>query len=496
MTVFKKRALAAAISSLVMLPLAHACTSVIVGKNASASGALMISRNEDFSTNNWAKRMHVYPRKSYKAGDMITLSNGLKVPAPETSWRYTAMNDWDAYQNSNDGKVFEERGVNEFNLAMSATNSAEINDKAQKADPLYVDEGIVEQNMTGLILSQAKNAREAVQLLGGYVTKYGAGEVYGVQFADTNEAWYMEVGSGHHWIAVKVPDDKYAVIANGLRIHGVDLNDSQNVMHSEGLLEFTRKHQLLNKPDSRNFNFAKAFGKLGDDYNTDREWLGQSLLSASVKQKPRQEQYPLFLTPDQKISVTDIAKVLRADYQGTKLEGKADRPIGVDRTSEAHIIEMYPNMPSELAAVIWQTPSNIKYSPFIPVYNVMNDVPQAYTQGKDRYDNSSAWWTFRSLGTLASANVMDGKYQQVITDVLHSAEDYLVKTHAYTQDMLKAMYQDNQNMAVQYASNYSNGLLQTAYDKALVLQSELMTDLTRSTEKKYSPEEFDKIQKL
>ena len=135
------------------------CTSVIVGKNASASGALMISRNEDFSTNNWAKRMHVYPRKSYKAGDMITLSNGLKVPAPETSWRYTAMNDWDAYQNSNDGKVFEERGVNEFNLAMSATNSAEINDKAQKADPLYVDEGIVEQNMTGLILSQAKKCQ-------------------------------------------------------------------------------------------------------------------------------------------------------------------------------------------------------------------------------------------------------------------------------------------------------------------------------------------------
>ncbi|WP_263081566.1 C69 family dipeptidase [Endozoicomonas sp. Mp262] len=495
MTLFKKRTLAAAISSLVMLPLAQACTSVIVGKDASASGALMISRNEDFSTNNWAKRMHVYPRKSYKAGDVITLSNGLKVPAPETSWRYTAMNDWDAYQNSNDGKVFEERGVNEFNLAMSATNSAEMNEKAQKVDPL-VDQGIIEQNMTGLILSQAKSAREAVQLLGDYVTRYGAGEANGVQFADTKEAWYMEIGSGHHWIAVKVPDDKYAVIANGLRIHDVDLGDTQNIMHSKGLLEFTRKHKLLSKPDSRNFNFAQAFGKLGDLYNTDREWMGQNLLSASVKQKIRQDQYPLFLKPDQKISVTDIAKVLRSDYQGTQLKGKGKRPIGVDRTSEAHIIEMYPNMPGELAAVIWQTPSNINYSPFIPVYNVMSHVPKVYTQGKDHYDNSSAWWTFRSLGTLASPNVMEGKYKKVVDGVIDSAEHYLVKTHAYTRDMLKHMYKDNQDMAIQYASNYSNGLLQTAYDRAQFLQSELMTDLTRSTEKKYSPEEFDKIKKL
>ena len=297
MTVFKKRALAVAISSLVMLPLAHACTSVIVGKDASASGALMISRNEDFSTNNWAKRMKVYPRKQYKQGEMITLSNGLNLPAPETSWRYTAMHDWDAYQNSNDGKVFEERGVNEFNLAMSATNSAEMNAKAAKADPL-VDQGIIEQNMTGLILSQAKNAREAVKLLGSYVAEYGAGEAYGVQFADTDEAWYMEVGSGHHWLAVKVPDDKYAVIANGLRIHDVSLSDSKNVMHSEGLLEFTKKHKLLEKPDPKRFNFAMAFGKLGDHYNTDREWLGQSLLSASVKQKTRMDQYPLFLEPE------------------------------------------------------------------------------------------------------------------------------------------------------------------------------------------------------
>lgn len=81
-----------------------------------------------------------------------------------------------------------------------------------------------------------------------------------------------------HWIAVKVPDDSYAMIANGLRIHGVDL-DAPDVMHSKGLLDFVKQHKLLEKPDASSFNFAKAFGVIGDVYNVDREWLGQSMLT-------------------------------------------------------------------------------------------------------------------------------------------------------------------------------------------------------------------------
>ena len=495
MTTFSKKILAVAITSAIMVPTAQACTAVAVGKNASASGALIIARNEDFSINNWAKHMVVHPRQTIEDGTVWTLSNGLKVPAPKVAYRYTSIADWDAYQHSNDGKVFEERGVNEYNVAMSSTTSAEVNDKAKAVDPL-VDTGIIEEVMPTLILPQAKSAREAVQLLGHYVEQYGAGEGNGIQFSDKDEIWYMEIGSGHHWMAVRVPDDQYLIMANGLRIHGVDLNDKQNVMASRGVYDFVKKHNLLKNPDQKSFNFAKAFGVINDPYNIDREWLGQQLLTPSVKQKPRQAQYPLFMKPDEKISVLDVANVLRADYKGTALEGKSERPIGIDRQAESHIIEMYPDMPKELSAVIWQTVGTVEDTAFVPTFNAMDEIPPAYTVGTDQYDDQSAWWTYRSLGTLTNKHVMDGKYAPVVRSVWDQVEGQYVNSQPYINSMLKTMYKQDPAMAIQFANDYSNGLLSRTLDKARTLKSQLMTDLTRSTEKKYSPEEFEKIKNL
>jgi len=490
-----KKFILSAITVAIIMPSAWACTSVMVGKNASENGSVIISRNEDFSSNNWAKHMQIYPAKTYKQGDKITLSTGLEIPAPVKTLRYTAMIDWDAfsYKTPGNGKVYEQRGVNELNVAMTATNSAEINKKALKADP-HTD-GIVEQNMLGLVLSEATSAKHAVRILADYIAKYGAGEGYGVQFADLDEAWYMEVGGGHQWIAVRVPDDKYLVIANGLRISGVDL-DSNDVMHSDGLFKMVQQNKLLQKPVRSSFNFAKAFGNIGDNYNIDREWNSQKILSPSVKQKTRLKQYPLFMSPDEKISISDIAQVLRADYTGTELEKEGVRPSGVDRNSEAHIIEMYPDMPKELAAVIWQTPSNLKYSPFIPFYNVMKKIPAEYAMGTGSYDDKSSWWNFRTLGTLASKSVLNGKYELVVNKTWLTLEAQFTETLPYVNSMLKNMYKQDPNLAINFASDYSNGTLQLTLDKASQLKSALITELTHSTEKKYDPEEFKKISNL
>ncbi|MFT5807911.1 MAG: dipeptidase [Moritella dasanensis] len=490
-----KKFVLSAITIAIIMPSALACTSVMVGKDASENNSVIISRNEDFSSNNWAKHMKIYPAKTYKEGATITLSTGLEIPAPAKTLRYTAMIDWDgfSYKTPDNGKVYEQRGVNEMNVAMTATNSAEINKQALQADP-HTD-GIVEQNMVGIVLGQATSAKHAVQILADYIKQYGAGEGYGVQFADLDEAWYMEVGGGHHWIAVRVPDDKYLVIANGLRINGVDL-DSKTVMHSEGLIDIVTQNKLLQKPDRHSFNFAKAFGNIGDVYNIDREWNSQKILSPSIKQKTRLKQYPLFLSPDDKISIEDIAQVLRADYKGTELEKKGIRPSGVDRNSEAHIIELYSDMPKELAAVIWQTPSNVKYSPFIPFYNVMKTVPVEYASGTDRYDDKSSWWNFRTLGTLASKSVLNGKYEVVVNKTWLDLESKFTTSLPFVNNMLKTMYKQDANLAINFASDYSYGSLQTTLDKASQLKSALMTELTHSTEKKYNPEEFKKISNL
>jgi dipeptidase len=472
-----------------------ACTSVLVGKQASADGAVIISRNEDYYINNWNKRLVIHPRRDSDKGEMITFKNGLKVPAPQTLYRYTGMADWNGDTLAADGP-YEERGVNEFNLAVSATNSVDVNDAAKKADPL-VDAGVIEADIPTLILPQAKTAREAVELLGKTVSEQGAGEGNGVLFADPDEAWYMEIGAGHQWIAVRVPQNKYLFVANGMRIHDVNLADSANVIASPGLADFVRTHHLLDKVDEAHFNFARAFGTVGDRYNVDREWLGQHMLTPSVTQKVRAEQYPLFLTPDRKIGVADIARVLRADFRGTPLEHRkdADRPMGVDRTIETHVFELRADMPKPLQVLTWQSFGSPTGAVLVPMYeNALKEVPAVLRGGSDSYEQQSAYWAFRANATLAQTD--RAKYAPVMAAWQQQVEGPFQHAQAMVDGMLGELYRQNPAAAVDFANRWSNGNMLWAVQSARDVFQSLMTDMTKSTEKKYTPAELEKIKAL
>ena len=303
----------------------------------------------------------------------------------------------------------------------------------------------------------------------------------------------MEIGSGHHWIAVRVPDDSYAMVANGLRIHGVNL-DSADVLHSPKLLEFVREHKLLDNADPKDFNFAKAFGVIADPYNVDREWLGQKMLTASHPQPTRQAQYPLFMKPDAPIAVPDVARLLSATYNGTPLAGKAERPIRIDRQLESHVIQLRKEMPKELQGLIWQSYGVLAESVMVPLYNTLESYPLPYRTGSDSYSDDSAYWQFRSLTALASAD--PDKYLPLLRGVWSKESSKLYKEVALLDQSLKQAYASDKATAIGLAADYSYGQLEKSYQMAKELRYKLMTDLTKRTEQKYSPEEFKKIMSL
>lgn len=469
---------------------ALSCTGIIVGRGASESGSIVIARNEDFPQNNWAKHMVVRPAEEYGEGAAWEFGSGLKVAKPTSTLKYTAMPDWDAAYAGTGAGPFEEVGVNSANVAVTATYSAHSNDKSMSADP-FVAVGIEESVIPTLLLSQATSARHAVEMLGDYVETIGAAEADGLAVADQKEAWLIEIGSGHHWIAVRVPEDAYVVQANSLRIDDVDLTDSENVLHSEGLIDHVRQHALLETIDEAHFDFAGAFGVLGDPYNTDRIWLAQHILSPSIEQPTRAERYPLFLKPDESIGVLDIARMLRADYTGTPLDGVAERIIGIDRNVEAHIIEMRPDMPPELASVIWQSIGNVSDSIFIPIYGAITETPQAYRVGTDEYDAESAYWRFRSIGALLNSN--EGQYRTALNDLRDQAEQNLVATLPLVDRAIVEMLEQDRSLGLWFANLYSNGLALKVLERASEIRSKLITEITKSTEKAYDAEEWSNI---
>lgn len=486
----KKLAIATAVSlSLALTSFqASACSAVIVGKSASKNHSIFIARNEDFGDNNWAKHMVYHPAKTTNGGQW-EVGDGLVVPMPKHFYAYSAMPDWDARTSNKEGKYFEERGVNEFNVAISATNSADVNEKAKKADPL-VKKGVSEALIPSLILPQVKTAKEGVKLLGKYVAEYGASEGNILYFADKNELWMMEIGSGHHWIAVKVPDDAYVMVANALRIHDINLK-SADVLHSKGLFEFVKKHKLLKKPNKKSFNFAKAFGVMGDRYNTDRVWLGQKMLSPSIKQKPLQDQYPLFQKPDKPIDIEQIKAVLSSDYKGTEIEKTAKRPMRVERQLETHILEVRADAPKPLQVVTWQSLGVLSESLLVPIYSTVTEFPQAYRIGEDNYDDNSAYWKFRSLTTLA--NIDPNKYYPFIHKTLAVKQKQIInRFNAFD----KTLANKNSNEAIAESMKFSTDELNTAVKTATELKSKIMTDLTKVTEKKYTEKEKNAIMAL
>lgn len=480
MSTFGKIILVPLVLAVMMVSLqADACTSILAGKKAAEHHITIIARNEDYTANNWNKYLAVRPAKTNAPGQTWTLGNGLKVPLPKIQFRYSAMPDAMAYEEevfATQGRFFEERGINERNVAISATNSVDVNAAAQKADPM-VTPGIEEAVIPTLILPQATSALNAVEMLGRYVEKYGAGEGNGVAISDENNVWYFEIGSGHHWIAVKVPDDAYLAVANGMRVHSVDLDQTKTVRHSSGLFEFFVNNKLLKHPQRNDFNFAEAFGIPGNPYNVDRVWLIQKMLTPSRKQPVREYQYPLFLKPDKAIAVQDIMAIFRSTYEGTELEGIADRLIGVERTAESHIITLDSRMPVALQGIIWQALGNPGGSVYMPFFNTVDSYPPGYDYGSNTYSPYSAYWSFKGLASLGENHC---RYEKQIKRLWQRYEQCFLFEHPYLTDTLKKMYKADPQRAIDFASGYSLGIAYRTVGAANAERNAIMTMITQN----------------
>lgn len=477
------------------------CTSIACGRQASEGGVVLIARNEDYPENNWNKYMkyRIYP--PYTRGqDKWQLGNGLTVPTPENFFAYCSMPDAQGAEEAvcdiGDHFLFEARGINEKDVAVTATNSMQANEKALAADPFVSSSGIEESVIATLLLPQAENARHAVRLLGQYVTEYGAAEANGVLMADEKEAWYFEIGSCRHWIAVRIPDDKYLVVSNSMRIHDVDLTDTEHVLSSDGLYNFVIEHGLLEHPSQSKFDFASAFGQQEKSesgqtdryYNTDRIWLAQSILSPSQKPEIRQDTYELFLAPDEPITPAHVMKVLRSTFQGTPLEHEPDatRPIGVVRTLQSHIMTVDGRLSAGLKGVVWQAVGSPLCSVYVPFYALADEIPDAYASGDSTFfTENSIWWIWRGL--FALADQMDRAYGQNKPDKLDGLlkycrnwERYFIKMQTAMNEILEQTELPDVPGAKIIAKAYSTNNLKLMADAAMQKYQLMMAELSGS----------------
>ena len=237
-----------------------ACTTLLVGKKASFDGSTIIARNEDSPNGVFCPKKFVVVKPEDQPRHYKAVLTHLEVDLPDNPMRYSAV------PNALDNEgIWAAAGVNEKNVAMTATETISSNARVLGADPLvefvpaqgkpgeegYVPEvvgGISEEDMVTLTLPYINSAREGVQRLGSLLEQYGTYEMNGIAFSDTNEIWWLETIGGHHWIARRVPDDSYVVMPNQLGIDYFDLNDAfgeqKEFMCSSDLREWMDEYNL------------------------------------------------------------------------------------------------------------------------------------------------------------------------------------------------------------------------------------------------------------
>ena len=207
-----------------------ACTTILVGKDASYDGSTIIARNEDSANGEFCPKRFIVVKPDEQPRHYKSVLSHVEVDLPGEPLQYTAVPNADLKEG-----IWGEAGVNEANVAMSATETLTTNERVLGADPFVeltpakgkegedgyepeVPGGIGEEDFLTLVLPYVKTAREGVARLGALLEQYGTYEMNGVAFSDVDEIWWLETVGGHHWIAKRVPDEAYVTMPNQLGI--------------------------------------------------------------------------------------------------------------------------------------------------------------------------------------------------------------------------------------------------------------------------------------
>ncbi|EOH94327.1 C69 family dipeptidase [Enterococcus pallens] len=382
------------------------CTTILVGKDASIDGSTIIARNDDGHEALDPQRFVVVtPDKQPR--EYTSVISKVTIDLPDNPLRYTSM------PNAilTDG-IWPAAGINSKNVAMSATETITTNPRILGIDP-YEEKGIGEEDLVTLVLPYIHSAREGVERLGALLKEYGTYEPNGIAFSDQNEVWWLETIGGHHWAAIRIPDDAYVVAPNRMNIDDYNFN-SKDTLYSDDLPDMIEEHQL--NPDFMGVNLRHIFGSAtvkDTVYNNPRAWYGQKYFTPDVDQDPMDQDLPFICRPKRKITIEDVKFVLSSHFEntvydpygnGTEEQKALFRPIGINRNHNVHILELRNHVPNEIAGIHWLAYGANTFNTVVPFYANVNDTPVSYRDADGTFDLNKMYWLSSTTALLGDTD--------------------------------------------------------------------------------------------
>ena len=410
----------------------QACTNVLVTKGASVDGSNMISYAAD--SHQLYGELYYAPAGVWNAGDM------------------RKINEWDTGKYLGEipqaARTYQRVGnMNEHQLIIAETT---YGGRHELEDP----KGIMDYgSLIYIALERAKTAREAIDVIVDLANTYGyysSGESFSI--ADKDEVWVMDlIGKGPDnkgivWVARRVPDGYICAHANQARISTFPQNDPENCIYAPDVITFAREKGYFSGED-KDFSFCDAYAPL--DFSgmrgcEARAWSAFNILcdgkftfedeNGNIVTKDaydyieyamghdKTKRFPLWVKPAEKISVKDVADVMRDHYEGTPMDMTTDigaggnalpyrwRPMGFEYDGKSYVNERAiatqqtgfwfvgqnrKDLPDMIGGIIWFGCDDAATSYLTPIYTSTYEIPESFREGNGnmlKYSPTSAFW--------------------------------------------------------------------------------------------------------
>lgn len=459
---------------------AQACTSFLVGKNASADGSAFITYNQD--DYGMFGRLHYLPAAQHTKGEMRKIYDGdtnhYHGEIAEAPYTYAVM----GY-------------INEHQVGITETT---FGGRSELEDP----KGIIDYvSLMTIALQRSKTAREAIRVMTSLVQEYGyASEGESFSIADPNEVWILEmIGKGPNekgavWVAIRIPDDCIACHANQSRIHQFNMKDKKNVMYAKDVITFARKKGYFTGKDA-DFSFADAYApadfsairfcetRVWSFYNKWVNGMEQYLDYVDGKHIGQAKPMPLYFKPKQKLSLQDVMSSMRDHYEGTPFDitkdvgagpyeapyrptplvwehkGKKyfnERPISTQQTAGTYVIQLRASLPNAIGGVLWYGNDDPNMVAYTPVYCCASKAPECYDP-KDASDVKFSWNSAFWVENWVS-NMTYPRYSQLFPSVKAAREELESKyasQQAEIEAQAKTLLSQDPARAKAYLTDYS-----------------------------------------
>lgn len=431
---------------------AENCTTIMVGKLASADGSVMTSHTCDGKYRTW---LNIVPHQKHEKGAMHPVYKGMMQT--EEAWDMTGVIKKGEIAEAEETFSFLNTAypcLNEKQLAIGETTIYGRQDLVNEDGMFYIEE------LEKIALQRCTTARQAIRLIGRLAEEYGYADLAEcITIADPNEVWQFEIaGSGKGkpsaiWCAQRIPDDHVGICANIPRISDIDFNNPDYFIYSTDLKNTAKKLGYWDGKEA--LKFWKVIG--GNKPFAIREFYVLNSLAPSLNLSMDAPELPFSVKPEKKLSAGDVMKFFTETYENTKWDMTANllvtvkekdkdgketerkvkspavsnwmnadmrtllnelkpgvierqRTIAISGCSYSHVIQCRSWLPDEVGAIAWFSFDNPAQSPRIPIFSGVLSLPASFAIcGQQRYRTDAAIWSFREANRLSSVNWSRGR---------------------------------------------------------------------------------------